>query len=242
MLLASCDVILFSQIAARTHRGFFTLGDGCWLPNSWTLASLLEVCYVKTLRFRWVVISLLQWYVGCNSLLLLWHWLVVCILSGYCGLGILVQFLLCSVLPPSSKMITSTLSSELILFRAPENQNNVVARSLPSRIFQQLEPCNPQNPQNQHLALHCAYNPSNVKQFKLRNPQTPGTFKQLELHYAHVPGMSTGLQPFQHLERHYPAIQALQSRNSKHFELHNAHCETFRTISGLAQSYEFQAL
>ena len=32
-LLASRDVIICSQIAARTRRGFFTLGDGCWLPN-----------------------------------------------------------------------------------------------------------------------------------------------------------------------------------------------------------------
>ena len=33
VLLASRDVIIFSQIAARIRRGFFTWGDGCWLPN-----------------------------------------------------------------------------------------------------------------------------------------------------------------------------------------------------------------
>ena len=31
-LLASRDVIISSQFAARIRRGFFTLGDGCWLP------------------------------------------------------------------------------------------------------------------------------------------------------------------------------------------------------------------
>ena len=33
-LLASRDVIISSQFAARIRRGFFTLGDGCWLPKS----------------------------------------------------------------------------------------------------------------------------------------------------------------------------------------------------------------
>ena len=32
-LLASRDVIISSQFAARIRRGFFTLGDGCWLPS-----------------------------------------------------------------------------------------------------------------------------------------------------------------------------------------------------------------
>ena len=32
-LLASRDVIISSQFAAQICRGFFTLGDGCWLPN-----------------------------------------------------------------------------------------------------------------------------------------------------------------------------------------------------------------
>ena len=31
--LASRDVIISSQFAARIRRGFFTLGDGCWLPT-----------------------------------------------------------------------------------------------------------------------------------------------------------------------------------------------------------------
>ena len=31
-LLASRDVIISSQFAAQIWRGFFTLGDGCWLP------------------------------------------------------------------------------------------------------------------------------------------------------------------------------------------------------------------
>ena len=33
VLLASRDVIIPSQFAARIRRGFFTLGDGCWLPT-----------------------------------------------------------------------------------------------------------------------------------------------------------------------------------------------------------------
>ena len=32
-LLASRDVIIFSEIAARTRRGLFTVGDECWLPT-----------------------------------------------------------------------------------------------------------------------------------------------------------------------------------------------------------------
>ena len=34
VLLASRDVIISSQFTARIRRGFFTLGDGCWLPNN----------------------------------------------------------------------------------------------------------------------------------------------------------------------------------------------------------------
>ena len=30
--LASRDVIISSQFAVQIWRGFFTLGDGCWLP------------------------------------------------------------------------------------------------------------------------------------------------------------------------------------------------------------------
>ena len=49
--LASCDVIFFfCQIAARTRRTFFTLGDGCWLPKTMPKMRMFLMFSVSTLE------------------------------------------------------------------------------------------------------------------------------------------------------------------------------------------------
>ena len=47
-LLASRDVMISSQFAARIRRGFFTLGDGCWLPMKWWPKRMIQgiVCNI----------------------------------------------------------------------------------------------------------------------------------------------------------------------------------------------------
>ena len=49
-LLASRDVIISSQFAARIRRGFFTLGDGCWLPIKDVSQS--RKCAINNLRTK----------------------------------------------------------------------------------------------------------------------------------------------------------------------------------------------
>ena len=67
--LASRDVIASSQVAAWTCRGFFALGDGCWLPSDiliqfiecqiWRLTDLLPTF--------WLIISVLAQFYSKNA-------------------------------------------------------------------------------------------------------------------------------------------------------------------------------
>ena len=54
-LLASRDVIISSQFAAQSCRGFFTLGDGCWLPM--TAPYLWTVIGHRNVNIAWQKLS-----------------------------------------------------------------------------------------------------------------------------------------------------------------------------------------
>ena len=110
-ILASRDVIISSQFAARIRRGFFTLGDGCWLPKvGLSVLRLSLFC----LRLVFVAYGTLAWSLLLTveirfGLCYLW-WNIGLVFFAYGsprpqpGLG-----LLCLRLPPSQLWVWSFL-------------------------------------------------------------------------------------------------------------------------------------